>query len=229
MIRHLLSWSLLAALLSSPTCVLADVVLSPPGLAPGSPYRLVFVTSTTRDATSSNIADYNSFVTGVANHASSPLLVLGTTWTAIASTQTVSAITNTSTPTSTPGIPIYRVDGVSVATSYADLWDDSILNPIEITEHGALLTATPWTGTSGSGAVITSKALGVSGSSARGNTTLTDSSWIADVSASVGNTHSLYAISGTLTAVPEPSAFLCICVVGFGLVSWKKLSTNVLS
>lgn len=71
-------------------------ITQPTGLNPGDQYRLVFATSTTRDATSSNIADYNAFVTGVADSVPE-LLLLGTTWTAIASTASVDARDNTST------------------------------------------------------------------------------------------------------------------------------------
>ncbi len=41
----------------------AALVVVPPGLNPGDQYRLVFVTDGTRDATSTNINDYNNFVT----------------------------------------------------------------------------------------------------------------------------------------------------------------------
>ena len=42
------------------------ILTVPPGLKPGDKYRLVFVTSATRDAKSENIGDYNTFVSGVA-------------------------------------------------------------------------------------------------------------------------------------------------------------------
>ena len=45
----------------------ADPIIVPPGLNPGDKYRLVFVTSTTTDATSPDISYYNSFVTNVAD------------------------------------------------------------------------------------------------------------------------------------------------------------------
>jgi hypothetical protein len=41
----------------------AALVVVPPGLNPGDQYRLVFVTAGTRNATSSDINDYNTFVT----------------------------------------------------------------------------------------------------------------------------------------------------------------------
>jgi hypothetical protein len=89
----------------------AAIVIPPTGLAPGSQYRLVFTTSGTRDAISTNIDDYNTFVTTQANQ-SSALTALGTTWTAIVSTFSTNALTNTSTdpsPSGVTGVPIYLV------------------------------------------------------------------------------------------------------------------------
>jgi hypothetical protein len=94
------------------------VVTNPTSLTNGETYRLVFVTSTTRDATSSNIADYNSFVTAVAN-SNAALFSLGTTWTAVASTVAVSALANTGTdwmPAGIQGVPIFRLDNTLLAT-----------------------------------------------------------------------------------------------------------------
>jgi len=48
---------------------------------------LIFVTSIARDALSTNIADYNSFVHGIANGPTSEFQSLGTTWFAFASTE----------------------------------------------------------------------------------------------------------------------------------------------
>ena len=56
-----------ALLLGTASQSLAQVTTVPPGLSPGDPYRLAFVTSTTRNALSSSIAVYNTFVTGVAD------------------------------------------------------------------------------------------------------------------------------------------------------------------
>ena len=90
----------------------AAVMTQPSGLNNGDQYRLIFVTSTTRDATSTNIADYNNFVAGVA--ATVPALVgLGTTWTAVVSTPTVAAVTNTGTdwtPAGATGVIIRTTD-----------------------------------------------------------------------------------------------------------------------
>ena len=109
----------------------------PTGLNPGDQYRLAFVTSTTRDATSTVIADYNAFVTGVAN-AVTDLAALGTTWTAIASTQTVNARDNTSTDPTTDGTghSIFLLDGDKLADDYVDLWDGSIDTSLTVDQFG---------------------------------------------------------------------------------------------
>ena len=70
----------------------ADII-TPAGLNPGDQFRIVFVTSEIRDATSSNIADYDAFVQTAANaggqdtYNGNPV-----TWRVIGSTATVSAI-----------------------------------------------------------------------------------------------------------------------------------------
>ena len=60
-----------------------------PNLPVGSQYQLTFVTAGSRDAMSTNIEDYNQFVTEQA--ALNPALPQGLTWRAIASTATVDA------------------------------------------------------------------------------------------------------------------------------------------
>lgn len=83
--RNAAGWRWRPALLGAVACCLAATaslqavpIPVPTGLAPGDNYRLAFVTSTTRDATSSAIADYNDFVTAAAL-AVPELAALGTT------------------------------------------------------------------------------------------------------------------------------------------------------
>jgi hypothetical protein len=98
--------SLLAFAVLSLSSAQASPITAPTGLNDGDTYRVAFVTSTTRDALSQNIADYNAFVTAVAN-TQAELFDLGTTWTAITSTSTVGARDNTNTvPGGSVGIPI---------------------------------------------------------------------------------------------------------------------------
>jgi hypothetical protein len=94
--------SIASLLLFCVAVVLASLAASaapitvPTGLNPGDTYRLAFLTSKFRDATSTTIADYNAFVTGVANGVPE-LAALGTTWRVIGSTQLVAATDNTDT------------------------------------------------------------------------------------------------------------------------------------
>jgi hypothetical protein len=105
------------------------------------------VTSTTRNALSSNIADYNAFVSAVAT-AVPELNAPGTTWWAIASSPTVDARDNTSTNhvSDGVGVPVYNLGGFVVANGNVQLWSGGIVNSIRYTESGTPLVAGPWTG-----------------------------------------------------------------------------------
>ena len=61
-LHHILSAGVALATLGTGAAQAALVVV-PPGLSPGQQYRLVFVTDGEWDATSSDIDDYNKFVT----------------------------------------------------------------------------------------------------------------------------------------------------------------------
>ena len=94
----------------------------PSGIGVGQSFRLLFATSTTRNATSSDIADYNSFVqTRAATN--THLAGFSSEFRALVSTEAVDARDNTAT-TGT-GVPIYWVSGDKVADNYADLYDGS--------------------------------------------------------------------------------------------------------
>lgn len=188
-----------------PLAASAAPITVPTGLNPGEQYRLAFVTSTTRDATSTNIADYNAFVTNAAN-AVPELVALGTTWTAIGSTLAVSARDNTATNPGVngPGVPIYLLNDTILADDYADLWDSSIDNDLGVDESGTTSSVVVWTGT------LTD---GTSASSHLGQTAViygvsnqSNSNWIAGGQLVNPTARPLYAISGTLTVVPEPKA-----------------------
>ena len=135
--------------------VYAVIITQPSSLNPGDSYRLAFVTAGTRDATSTNIADYNTFVTNAAN-AIPALASLGTTWTAIGSTATVEARDNTNTVPSTVGggslgVPIFLLNDTKLADSNDDLWDGSIDVPFDRTELDTAIVADVWTGTTQAG------------------------------------------------------------------------------
>jgi hypothetical protein len=98
----------------SSTSGYAQITTVPPGLNPGDPYRLVFITKDKIfTATSPNIATYDAAVTSQAN-TSAELVALGTNWRVIGSTSLVDAKDHTDTddsPAGPNGLQIYRLDG----------------------------------------------------------------------------------------------------------------------
>ena len=103
--------------------VLASWGLTPTGLAVGDKFRLLFLSSTKRDALSSDIADYNTFVQDRAAAGHADIRAYSGGFGAIGCTAAVDARDNTST-TGT-GVPIYWLDGAKVADDYADFYDGS--------------------------------------------------------------------------------------------------------
>jgi len=189
----------------------------PIGLNPGDSYRLAFATSTARDAVSTDIADYNAFVTAVANTVAE-LAALGTNWKAIGTTQSVDARDNTNTnPNVEAGVPIYLTDGTLLVNDNADLWDASIAVPIGIDEYGsAIASSLVWTGSDTSGISVGFGELGnpFLGVVVAGDSTSAASEWVICCGGDApSNQHPLYAISDVLT-VPIPVPALPIGGIG---------------
>lgn len=225
-----------AAMAITATASLAAPITIPTGLNPGDQYRIAFVTSTTRTALSSDIADYNAFVTAAANSVAG-LASLGTTWSAIGSTATVNARDNTNTNfTISTGVGIYLLNDTKLADDNADLWDGSLQNSLSIDETGA--TTTPinglndvFTGTDQSGIAITNLVLGGGGNAVTGAAFGTGQNWIDfDTNFNDGNNLQFYGISGILTvaseetSVSEPGALTLMAVglVGLGVIRRRR-------
>jgi hypothetical protein len=126
----------LLVLVSGPVAF-ADIVIQAAGLNIGDQYRLVFVTSGSRNAQSSNIADYNSFVTAQAAM-SVDLVSINISWNAIGSTSTTDARDYTGTNPLALGVPIYRLDGTLVAANNASFWSGGLAAPIYLVDAFAL-------------------------------------------------------------------------------------------
>ena len=101
--------------------------LKPAGLAHGDQFRIIFLSSTTRDALSTAIADYNTFVQGRAAAGHAAIQPYSSGFKVVGCTQAVDARDNTGTTyTSTDkGVPIYWLNGIKVANNYADFYDGS--------------------------------------------------------------------------------------------------------
>ena len=175
----------------------ATVVLQPPDLNPGDPYRLILVTSGMTQALSPDIDYYNDFVDGYGD------AVLASDWRAIGSTMLVNARDNTGT-TGSGGVPLYRLDGQRVANDYADLWDESLITPIRYNELGTTVSEKVWTGTNMDGTTPDKRYLGTllpSGNEQTrvGNSTGSSPGWIQWGYDPITDYRHMYAISSVLS------------------------------
>lgn len=134
----------------------------------GDTYRLIFLSSSTRNASSTSISDYNSFVqscAATAGHGS-------VNWYALVSTNSVDAIDNSLTSSSDTDGAILLMNGSEVvANNLADLWDGAVDTHIDMDETGSLSSIstsvwTPWTavwtGTDNNGTATSTGYLGAS-------------------------------------------------------------------
>ena len=215
--RIIASLLIFAAFAVAPLASSAAIITVPTDLIPGQSYRLAFVTSTTRDATSTNIADYNSFVAAVAA-GQTALAALGTTWTAIGSTATVDARDNTGTNPSSTGVPIYRLDDTRIADTNPDLWDGVLSSSLNINEAGTTEFVAVWTGTDSSGVALSP--LGTSNPEI-GSALVTSANWIQHVTNPNDINSRIYAISGELTVIPEPSSMMLVCIGATAVAAWQ--------
>ena len=99
--------------------------LIPDGIGPGESFRLLFVTSGTRDATATDIATYNTFVQDEAAAGHADIQPFSAHFHVLGATRAVDARVNTGThPVDDgAGVPIYWLNGPKVADGNADLYD----------------------------------------------------------------------------------------------------------
>ncbi|MYJ63438.1 MAG: hypothetical protein F4095_14125, partial [Acidimicrobiia bacterium] len=140
--------------------------LIPSGLSAGDRFRLLFISSTKRDAQSADIADYNGFVQDRAAAGHTDIQAYSGGFRAVASTAFVDASANTATSGSDTSRAIYWLGGPKAADNYTDFWDgswDHEVSPLR-DEAGAQVTFNsanrPWTGTASGGAKASASHLG---------------------------------------------------------------------
>jgi len=209
----------------------------PAGLNEGDTYHLVFVSSTVRDATSADIADYNTHVQSAADAAGIGSGA-GVTWKAIAATETVNA--NVNAPVSGP---VYLVDGTTKVADEAAFYTGTHLVPINYNEDGSAheeVDASPhqydpsptwavWTGTFPSGDEAWNALGRTTPTSGYGYADKADNAW-ARWEHDGGATDQdlllpLYGLSEALTVVvPEPATMSLLAIGGLGLLARRKRS-----
>ena len=165
--------------------VSADWGLIPSGLGAGAEFRLIFISSTTRNASSSDITDYNTLVQTAAAAGHADIQVYGSTFRVVGSTADVDARDNTATrytgddtagtdDDSDLGVPIYWLGASKVADEYKDFydgdWDDEANAKDESGSDRSISLDTDWplTGSDHDGTEsftgMSSRALGASSS-----------------------------------------------------------------
>ena len=203
------------------TTVPADWGLIPTGLGPGDSFRLLFIGTSNRNASSSDIADYNTFVQNLVDtNGHADIKALSATFRMLGSTEDVDARDNTGT-TGT-GVAIYWLGGAKVADDYADFydgdWDEEAAGRWET---GASVTIGTnwkiWTGSAQDGteamsadATPTSRALGNSNNAwvMQGSPNGSNSAHGPIESDTIGRTNDryVYGLSGVFLVSDQPTA-----------------------
>jgi hypothetical protein len=216
-LRTLRLLALVAALGVASLSSASAVLVTPPGLNPGDPFRLVFLTDGTTAAISDNAATYDAIVqaeaeaAGLTTYFGAPV-----NWQAIISTPTIAA--NSRLPLSTE--PIFLWNGPQVAASSTNLWGTrtiaNLLRPIDTTPTGTVVAINTrvWTGSYEDGSPYVPL----------GNTAFTQATsgmvrdysiWITQSNINLKtDQYRLYAASPVLLAgVPEPTAALLLASI----------------
>ncbi len=145
-----------------------DWALKPSGLAAGTKFRLLFATSTTRDASATDIATYNTYVQTRAKAGHSAISdSCGNLFKVVGSTSAVDARANADTESTDTAALIYWLNGAKVADDYADFHDGSWDSSAGKNESGGTVSSSTriWSGSADDGTegfqgVTTSLALG---------------------------------------------------------------------
>ncbi len=198
----------------------ADWSLKPTGLAAGARFRLLFLSSTGRNATATDIVDYNTFVQDRAAAGHADIQGYGAGFRAVGCTTAVDARDNTSTTytTADTGVPIYWLNGAKAADDYEDFydgsWDEEANDKNESGTNGpntATQAGRPWTGCTHNGTESffsgSSRALG-SGSVRLGrpSSSATGNGPIGSISATPGTqSHPLYGLSEVFQVNTAPA------------------------
>ena len=105
----------------------ADWSLIPTGLSTGDKFRLLFLSSTKRNSTATDIATYNTFIQTRAAAGHTDIRAYSAGFRAVGCTADVDARDNTKTTytTTDKGVPIYWLNGAKAADQYEDFYDGS--------------------------------------------------------------------------------------------------------
>ena len=177
-----------------------DWSLIPSGLQPGDLFRLLFITTGSITATSSDITTYDDHVRGqIADHGLAAIRPYAPAFRVVGSTSSVNARDHTGLTGA--GVPIYWLNGPLVAQNNAGFWSDRWENWLKDDRRTQLGVTDdhsdwPWTGTDTDGTAHADY-LGHATQVRRGRFATGPSSTgpISDNSAPPSQSHTLYGIS----------------------------------
>ena len=230
----------LAALLALPalpahaqTTVSADWGGIPAGVAAGTPFRLLFVTSTGIACTFTDIAEYNKHVQDLAG-VPTDLSGYKARFKAVASTATVNAVVNTGSSGSTAAI--YWLGGAKAADNNGEFYDGTLDSYAGKTDTGLSVVNTEriWTGSKNDGTKAFHPDFATDpdfqyhlGASDSCNVGRLRSGDVLDYTpnSTRTNTYRLYALSSVFQALAAPAAITDLAAtagVGKVTLSWSE-------
>jgi len=209
----------------------AAPILVPPGLNPGDPYHLVFVSSTRTTANLGGLTGADALVQSLADAAGIGA-TQGITWRAILSDSTTDAISRFN-----PTAPTYDTQGNRVAVNGAALWNTGSVpleNPIAFDETGASGTFIEvWTGSTAAGTLQRADSDWTSAIASdlatSGLALSTGPTWMNALDTAENVPQSIYAASSQLfapdRAIPEPST-LALVSLGLLVLTGRRRARN---
>ncbi len=222
-VRNLILAASLMALDRGP----ALATFTPPNLAPGSQYQLIFVTNDSTYASNSDISYYNTFVT---NEALQNTSLPATTWNAIGSTSAVAAVNNAP---AYANVPVYNMLGKEVCDGNVNSLYSTISfdNFIYYDQFGNSHTShTEWTGSTVSGQINSPYYLGSSNNFTMTGSDYNAGQWLDTNTVGFNGTPGfdgkqqlpLYALSAPITVpTPEPGTLALVGTGAAALVAYR--------
>jgi len=200
-----------------PAVTNADVFV-PDGLNVGDTYQLAFVTRDIRDATSPDIADYNTFVRDQAELTGAFTKGWGIEWNAIASTATVNASDNAPATA-----PVYLLDSTLISDAARPLYGGTLWSPFDTDQFRNSASSLAWTGSDSAGQSSPGISLGDTDVTF-GSPNVVHEGWLAVGNRPSSTEYAFYALSEELTVVPEPSTLAMFSLFGMigGFIAWRK-------
>ena len=123
-VSYSLQITLKGTIVSSTTAVPTNWGLKPTSLTTGDQFRLLFLSSTSRNVTPTDIATYNSWIQARAAAAHTDIQAYSAGFRVVGCTDDDARDNTSTTYTSTAkGVPIYWLDGTKVADQYEDFYD----------------------------------------------------------------------------------------------------------